>query len=182
MAVNVTMVPAPKEAEQVAPQLMPPGELVTLPGPWPDRCAVSWKDVVELFGAKLALTDVAAFIATVQVPVPEQPPPLQPVNVALAEGMAGTVARGAARKDAEQVAPQLMPPGELVTVPEPKPDRCALSRKDEGNGEDEGEDEVLGAKLALTDAAAFIATVQVLVPEQPLPLQPVNVALAEGMA
>src|SRR5262249_58235175 len=120
MAVNVTMVPAPRAAEQVAPQLMPPGELVTLPGPWPDRCAVSWKDVVELFGAKLALTDVAAFIATVQVPVPEQPPPLQPVNVAVADGMAVNVTMVPAPKDAEQGAPRLMPAGDPVTEPEPK--------------------------------------------------------------
>ncbi len=37
---------------------------------------------------KVAVTEVAAFIVTVQEPVPVQPPPLQPVNVEPAEGAA----------------------------------------------------------------------------------------------
>ena len=200
MAVNVTTVPAPKELQQVAPQLMPAGELVTVPGPWPDRSAASTNDddedgdedgdgdgdgdgdEVEVLGPKLALTDVAAFNATVQVPVPEQPPPLQPVNVAVADGMAVNVTTVPAPKEVEQIAPQLMPAGELVTVPKPWPDRCAVSTKDRDGDGDGDEVEVLGPKLALTDVAAFSATVQVPVPEQPPPLQPVNMAVADGVA
>jgi hypothetical protein len=184
-AVKVTSVPLLNDAEHVAPQLMPAGELVTVPGPKPDRSAVSTKvgvgggvEVgggvdVELLRAKLALTDFAAFMVTVQVPVPEQPPPLQPVNVAVAEGTAVKVTSVPLLNDAEQVAPQLMPAGELTTSPGPKPERSAVRTKLEV--------EVLRAKLALTDLAALIVTVQAPVPEQ-LPLQPVKVAVADGVA
>jgi hypothetical protein len=186
-AVRVTSVPLVNDAEQVAPQLMPAGELTTLPGPKPERSAVSTKVEVgvgvgldvELFRAKSALTVRAALMVTVQVPVPEQPPPLQPVNVAVEEGTAVKVTSVPLLYDAEQVAPQLIPAGELVTVPGPKPDRSAVSTNVEVGGVDV---ELLRAKSAFTDIAAFIVTVQVPVPEQPPPLQPVNVAVAEGRA
>ena len=38
--------------------------------------------------AKVAVTVVAALSVTVQVPVPEQPPPVQPEKVELAAGVA----------------------------------------------------------------------------------------------
>ena len=65
---------------------------------------------------KLAVTDAAAFIVTVQVLVPLHAP-LQPVKP-----VAGTAVRVTAVppvKEAEQVAPHEMPAGELVTVPGP---------------------------------------------------------------
>ena len=37
------------------------------------------------------MTDVAAFMVTAQVPVPEQPPPLQPANVEPPAGAAVSV-------------------------------------------------------------------------------------------
>jgi hypothetical protein len=50
---------------------------VTVPDPVPDFVTVKlYTDV-----ANVAVTDVAAFIVTVQVPVPEQPPPDQPEKV-----------------------------------------------------------------------------------------------------
>ena len=50
---------------------------VTVPDPVPDFVTAKlYTDV-----AKDAVTDVAAFIVTVQVPVPEHPPPDQPVKV-----------------------------------------------------------------------------------------------------
>ena len=50
---------------------------VTVPDPVPDFETVKlYTDV-----AKVAVTDVAAVIDTVQVPVPEHPPPNQPVKV-----------------------------------------------------------------------------------------------------
>src|SRR5438034_10837726 len=62
---------------------------------------------------------------TVHVPVPLQagvPPPLQPANVEPAAGVAVSVmALPTPVKDAVQVPPQSMPPGALVTVPEPVP-------------------------------------------------------------
>jgi hypothetical protein len=50
---------------------------VTVPDPVPDFLTVKLYAVV----AKVAVTDVAAVIDTVQVPVPEHPPPDQPVKV-----------------------------------------------------------------------------------------------------
>ena len=50
---------------------------VTVPVPVPGFVTVKLYAVV----AKVAVTDVAAFIVTVQVPVPEHPPPDQPEKV-----------------------------------------------------------------------------------------------------
>jgi hypothetical protein len=69
----------------------------------------------------LAVTEVAALIVTVQVPVPEQPPPLQPVNVEPAEGVAVSVTEVPLVNDAEHVVPHAMPAGLLVIVPVPVP-------------------------------------------------------------
>src|SRR5678815_2937607 len=107
---------------------------------------------------------------TVQVPVPEQPPPLQPVNVAVADGTAVKVTSVPLLNDAEHVAPQLMPAGELTTVPGPKPERSAVSTKVEVGVGVGLEVELFRAKSALTVRAALMLTVQVPVPEQP-PLQ-----------
>lgn len=58
---------------------------------------------------------------TVQVPVPVQAPPLHPVNT-LPDAAAGvSVTLVPDTKFVEQVAPQLMPDGVLVTVPLPVP-------------------------------------------------------------
>jgi hypothetical protein len=56
--------------------LISPSLPVTVPDPVPDFAMVKLYTVV----AKDAVTDVAAFIVTVQVPVPEHPPPAQPVK------------------------------------------------------------------------------------------------------
>src|SRR5262249_57176669 len=72
-------------------------------------------------GRKLAVTDVAAFTVTVHaVAVPVQPP-LQPVKVEPAAGAAVKVTDVPLAKDAEQVVPQEIPEGLLVTVPLPAP-------------------------------------------------------------
>jgi hypothetical protein len=75
----------------------------------------------------LAVTDVAALIVTVQLPVPEQPPPLQPVKVDPAAGVAVSVTAAPLVNDAEQVVPHEMPAGLLVTVPVPVPARETVS-------------------------------------------------------
>jgi len=114
-AVKVTMVPDVKDVVQVAPQEIPAGELVTVPAPaW---VTVSAKDDCT----KLAVTVVAAFMVTVHVPVLVQPPPLQPVNVEPAAAAAVSVTDVPFVNDAEQVVPQEMPAGLLVTVPLPAP-------------------------------------------------------------
>ena len=62
----------------MAPQLIPAGLEVTVPLPVPVLLTVR----VWLCRSKLAVTVVAVFMVTVQVPAaPEQPPPLQAVKV-----------------------------------------------------------------------------------------------------
>src|SRR5437667_1732229 len=165
-AVSVTAVPLVKLAEQVAPQVMPVGELVTVPLPVPAGVTVR----VKLCRVKVAVTVVAAERVTVQVPVPEQLPPLQPVKVEPAAGAAVSVTAVPLAKLAEQVAPQVMPAGALVTVPLPVPAGVTVRVK------------VCSVKVAVTVVAAESVTTQVPVPEQPPPVQPVKVEPAAGVA
>jgi hypothetical protein len=68
----------------------------------------------------VAVTVVLEDILTTQVPVPEHPPPDQPVKLELV--LAEAVKVTLPLKEALQVAPQFMPAGLDVTVPEPVPD------------------------------------------------------------
>src|SRR2546422_49852 len=166
VAVKVTAVPLANGAEHVAPQAIPAGLLVTVPAPAPALVSVRVKDCT----ANVAVTEVAAFSATTQVPVPEQPPPLQPVKVELASGVAVKVMAVPLANGAEHVAPRAIPAGLLATVPAPAPALVSVRVKD------------CTANVAVTVVAAFNATMQVPVPEQPPPLQPVKVELASGVA
>ena len=96
---------------------MPLGELVTVPDPVPALVTVR----VFVLAVKVAVTDLAALMVTTQVAVPEQPSPVQPVKVEPVEATAVRVTTVLLLKLAEQVDPQLMPLGELVTVPDPVP-------------------------------------------------------------
>src|SRR5436309_8496074 len=156
VAVSVTAVPLVKLAEQVAPQVIPAGELVTVPLPVPALLTVSAK----LGRLKVAVTVVAVETVTTQVPVPEHPPPLQPLKVEPAAGLAVSVTAVPLVKLAEQVAPQVIPAGELVTVPLPVPAGVTVRVK------------VWGAKVAATGVAAASVTAQVPRPEQPPALPP----------
>jgi hypothetical protein len=69
----------------------------------------------------VAVTVVDAVSVTVQVPVPEQPPPLQPLKMEPAVGVAVKVIAVPLAYAAMQVAPHAMPAGLLVTVPIPAP-------------------------------------------------------------
>ena len=71
--------------------------------------------------ANVAVTVAAALSVTAQVPVPVQLPPLQPVKVEPAAGVAVRVIAVPLANDAVHVAPQEMPAGLLVTVPLPAP-------------------------------------------------------------
>jgi len=122
-AVRVTAVPLANDAEQVVPQLIPVGALVTVPVPAPALVRVSAKD----WSAKVAVTDVAALTVTVQVAVPEQPPPLQPAKVEPAAGAAVKVTAVPLVNGVEHVVPQEIPAGLLVTVPLPVPERETVS-------------------------------------------------------
>ena len=117
-AVSVTTVLLVKVYEQVEPQLMPGGLLVTEPVPVPARLTVK---VLLPDGSKLAVTDWAVLMVTVQVPVPEQPAPLQPPKVEGDVATAVSVTTVLYVKTYEQVEPQLMPGGLLVTEPLPVP-------------------------------------------------------------
>ncbi len=90
-AARLTTVPELYWKEHVAPQLIPAGELVTVPVPVPTGVTVSVNS-----GTKVALTTVAEFTVTVQVPVPVQAPP-QPVKTepAAATAVRATLVPGA---------------------------------------------------------------------------------------
>src|SRR5262249_14821068 len=156
VALSVTVVPLANVAEHMVPHEMPTGVLVTVPVPAPAVLTVSAKGC----GLNVAVTDCAALIVTVQVPVPEHPPPLQPVNVEPAAGAAVRVTPVPLANEAEHVVPHEMPAGALVIVPLPAPVLLAVSVK------------LCSAKAAGTDCAAFIVTMQVPGPEEHTPLQP----------
>jgi hypothetical protein len=118
----------------------------------------------------VTVTVLAALSVTVHVPVPEHPPPLQPVKVEPAAGVAVKVTAVPLAYAAAHVAPQEIPAGLLVTVPVPAPALLTVNVK------------VWTAKVAVTVVAALSVTVHVPVPEQPPPLQPVNVEPAAGVA
>src|SRR5204863_623561 len=125
---------------------------------------------VNVWSVNVAVTVVAAESVTVQAPVPEHPPPLQLLKVEPAAGVAVRVTAVPLVKLAEQVAPQLIPAGALVTVPLPVPALLTVSAK------------VGRAKVAVTVVAALRVTVQVPVPEHPPPAQPVKVEPAAAVA
>src|SRR5437867_1156966 len=124
---------------------------------------------VKVVNAKVAVTEVAAVMVTVQVPVPVQPP-LQPVKVEPAAGTAVSVTAVPLVKVAAQVALQEMPAGALVTVPLPVPLGLTVNVK------------VCSAKVAVTAVLAPGVAVHGFVPVQPPPLQPVKVKPAAGVA
>src|SRR5207247_1969528 len=122
LAVSVTAVPLVKLAEQVAPQVIPAGELVTVPLPVPALLTVSAK----LGRLKVAVTVVAVETVTTQVPVPEHPPPLQPLKVEPATGLAVSVTAVQLVKLDEQVTPDAMPA--VCMVNDPQTDHGVMTR------------------------------------------------------
>ena len=99
------------------PHEIPDGSLVTVPLADPRRATA--RGTCAAMFAKLAVTVVAAFSVIAHVPVPLHPPPLQPVKVEPAAALAVRVTGVPLAKLAEQVAPQSIPAGLLVAVPEP---------------------------------------------------------------
>jgi hypothetical protein len=160
VAVRTTLVPYANEVAQVAPQLMPVGVDVTLPLPVPARLMVR----TFCARAKFAVTLVAELTDTVHVPVPEQPPPDQPVNREPDAAVAVSTTLVPYSKEAEHEVPQLMPAGIEVTVPLPAPVLLTAS--------------ALSWRLNIAVTATFPEvrlTEQVPVPEQPPPDQPSKV-------
>ncbi len=142
--------------------MIPAGLLVTVPLPAPNGETVSVKS-----GVKVAVTFWAALMVTLQAPVPVQAP-LQPVNTDPAAGVAARLTTVPELYWAEHVAPQLIPAGELVTVPVPVPPGVTVKVNS-------------GAKVAVTTIAEFTVTVQVPVPVQ-APPQPVKTEPAAATA
>src|SRR5256886_7592197 len=102
--------------------MIPAGALVTVPLPGPAGVTVR----VKVCSVKVAVTVVAAESVTTHVPVPEQPPPLQPVKVEPAAGVAVSVTTVPLAKLAVHVAPQVIPAGALAAVPLPVPPRVTV--------------------------------------------------------
>src|SRR5262249_61709334 len=113
VAVNVTAVPIVKDVEQVVPQEIPVGALVTVPLPAPALVTVSANDDCT----KLAVTEVAAFTVTVQVLAVPVQPPLQPVKVEPAAGVALNVTAVPLANGAEQGRPHEEPAGRARPTP-----------------------------------------------------------------
>src|SRR5207245_967221 len=145
---------------------MPGGVEETVPVPVPALPTLR----VNVWRPKVAVTVVAAVTATLQAPVPEQPPPLQPVNVAPPAGLAVNVTTVPLSYEAEQVAPQSIPAGLEVTVPVPVPHLATVRRN------------LCRSKVAVTVVAALMVTVHAPVPEQPAPDQPVKPESLAGAA
>jgi hypothetical protein len=72
---------------QVAPQLMPVGTEVTVPVPLPAGTMVR----PTMLSTNVAVMVRAPCIVVTQVPVPEQPPPVQPAKFELPDGVAVSV-------------------------------------------------------------------------------------------
>ena len=102
------------------PQLMPAGVLVTVPEPVPAFVTFT-VNCVDVAGVKVAVTLRASVMLTTQDEVPVQAPP-HPAKVEPAAGVAVSVIEVPEVKPAEHEFPQLIPAGELVTVPEPLPE------------------------------------------------------------
>jgi hypothetical protein len=129
VAARLTTVPLAKLAEQVVPQEIPEGVLVTVPAPFPLLDTVRVK--VPALAVKLAPTDFAASMVTLQAPVPVQAP-LHPANVEPESGVAVRFTTVPLSKFAEQLEPQEIPAGELATVPLPVPLFVTVRVKDVG--------------------------------------------------
>jgi hypothetical protein len=103
-------------------------------------CARAWNVAVKVSSALIEIW---------QMPVPEQPPPDQPANVEPDAAAAVSVTCCPELNSAVQVAPQSIPDGELVTVPDP--DRAVDTVRTSAAG-------VLGGMSSATNASSLPAS------------------------
>jgi hypothetical protein len=113
LAVKVTIVLVLKLAEQVAPQLIPEGDDITVPVPVP--VFETERPCTPL--ANVAVTAISLVMTTEQGPVPLQAPD-QPLKVEPDPGDAFSVTVEHSSTSGEHAVPQLILPGP-VTVPDP---------------------------------------------------------------
>jgi hypothetical protein len=168
VAVRLTVAPLSKFAEQLVPQLIPEGVLVTVPAPVPAGVTVRVNEAPAVLN--VAVTAVFAFIVTVQLAVPVQAPD-QPANVDPVPGVAVRVTLEPTENEALQVDPQSIPPGELVTDPLPVPASETLRS---GGA-------AAAVNVAVAEVFAESETTQEPVPEQ-APDHPAKVEPAAGAA
>src|SRR5438093_10969559 len=109
--------------------MMPAGALVTVPTPVPALVTVRAK----LGTSNVAVTVVAADRVTVHEPVPVQPPPLQPLKVDPAAGVAVSVTAVPLGQLAAELVPHVIPAGVLVTIPLPVPAFVTVSANGTSN-------------------------------------------------
>jgi hypothetical protein len=149
--------------------------IVTVPEPEPaaplggTSCAPLIETANVVSDVNVAVTVV--FALTEHVPVPEHPPFDQPTNTEPGAATAVRVTAVPPAKFATQVAPQAMPAGDDVTVPEPVPVGVTVTAN-------------CGAELKVAATAEFpvSVTMHVPVPVQPLPDQPTNVEPCAALA
>src|SRR5262245_41841963 len=96
---------------------MPPGELVTLPRPFPFFTTVR----PRLCSEKVAVTVFEPLRTKVQSPAPAHPAPDQPVKSEPTAGVAVSVSAVPFANCREHDPPQVIPAGDEITVPEPVP-------------------------------------------------------------
>jgi hypothetical protein len=167
VAVKVTSTPLVNEAEQVLPQLIPAGLLVTVPVPLPVFVIDKRKLWAATWGLNVAVQVLAISIVTTPV---LQPVPVQPAKVEPEAGAAVSVTSVPLANEAEQTLPQLIPAGLLVTVPLPVPLLVTDKRKVCAG---------CGLKVAAHERAMSMVTTPLL---QPVPVQPAKVEPVAGVA
>src|SRR5512142_659286 len=102
LAVRVTSASAAMEAEQVAPQSIPPALEVTVPTPIPVFVTASWCDGGGPLASKVAVTAWSWLMVTTHAPVPAQAPP-HPAKTEPPSAVAVKVTTVAAENRAEQL-------------------------------------------------------------------------------
>ena len=85
---------------------------------------------------KVATTDLASSIVTMQEPVPEHSSPDQPAKIEPVEAVAVNTTSVFSGKSKEQIKPQSIPAGSLATVPLPLPSKLTVSKKLSANAGD----------------------------------------------
>src|SRR5207244_10648390 len=118
--------------------------------------------------SKVAVTVVSAVRVTVQLAVPVQPPPCQPVHSFPTRRSSDLVTR-LPLVYLQQLVPQVLPAGLLATVPLPVPAETTVRAK------------ICRSKVAVTVVSAVRVTVQLAVPAQPPPCQPVKTEPGAGV-